>query len=222
MSTDVRLTKRYKKSPLGKKKLPCMHTDRQQQQAATFFGLDLPVGDRELDRDFRESEGNLFAVLRLELFRTIGGRENGPRTLLAVVENVGLGVHPLEVEEEIGDRGAHVRVADLAERRALLLDGDEVIGVGDEVGVIPFIHCLLLNGRRRWWGLAFALLRRGGVERAWVEVCERCTVCLWLSRGESSAGCGAVLSAPEGCTVVVEGGVCSFVQNVSGSRVDAR
>eukprot|EP00962_Isochrysis_galbana_P006566 scaffold1756_cov117-Isochrysis_galbana.AAC.9 len=40
-----------------------------------------------------------------------------------IVENVGLGVHPLEVEEEIGDCGAHVRVADLAERGALLLDG---------------------------------------------------------------------------------------------------
>eukprot|EP00962_Isochrysis_galbana_P030839 scaffold10025_cov119-Isochrysis_galbana.AAC.7 len=29
----------------------------------------------------------------------IGGRENGPRPFLAVIENVGLGVHPLEVEE---------------------------------------------------------------------------------------------------------------------------
>eukprot|EP00962_Isochrysis_galbana_P020180 scaffold5891_cov121-Isochrysis_galbana.AAC.11 len=46
---------------------------------------------------------------------------------LAVVEDVGLRVHPLEVEEEIGDCGAHVRVADLAERWPLLLDGDEVV-----------------------------------------------------------------------------------------------
>eukprot|EP00962_Isochrysis_galbana_P016444 scaffold4716_cov109-Isochrysis_galbana.AAC.2 len=54
----------------------------------------------------------------------------------------------LEVEEKIGDCCAHVRVADLAERGALLLDGDEIIGVGDEVWVVPFFHCLLLNGRR--------------------------------------------------------------------------
>src|SRR6056297_1509877 len=38
-------------------------------------------------------------------------------------------------------------------------------GVGDEVRVVPFFHCLLLNGRRWWWGLAFALLKGGGVER---------------------------------------------------------
>eukprot|EP00962_Isochrysis_galbana_P061094 scaffold36275_cov154-Isochrysis_galbana.AAC.2 len=43
MSTDVRLTKRYKKSPLGKKKLPCMHTDRQQQQAASRQWRPLPA-----------------------------------------------------------------------------------------------------------------------------------------------------------------------------------
>eukprot|EP00962_Isochrysis_galbana_P039795 scaffold14337_cov132-Isochrysis_galbana.AAC.1 len=45
------------------------------------------------------------------------------------------------------------------------ITADEIIGVGDEVWVVPFFHCLLLNGRRWWWGLAFALLRRDGVER---------------------------------------------------------
>eukprot|EP00962_Isochrysis_galbana_P026190 scaffold8106_cov107-Isochrysis_galbana.AAC.16 len=81
------------------------------------------VGERELDRYFGEGENDLLAVLSFELFRAVGGRKNGPWTLLAVVENVGLGVHPLEVEEKIGDCGAHVRVADLlAERGALLLD----------------------------------------------------------------------------------------------------
>eukprot|EP00962_Isochrysis_galbana_P020915 scaffold6140_cov114-Isochrysis_galbana.AAC.1 len=54
------------------------------------------------------------------------------------------------------------------------------------------------------------------------SVCVRCAVCLWLSRGEPCAGCGAVLSAPEGCTVVVESGACSFEQDVFGVRVDAR
>eukprot|EP00962_Isochrysis_galbana_P044959 scaffold17563_cov117-Isochrysis_galbana.AAC.2 len=38
MSTDVRLTKRYKKIHSAKKKLPCMHTDRQQQQANDASG----------------------------------------------------------------------------------------------------------------------------------------------------------------------------------------
>eukprot|EP00962_Isochrysis_galbana_P018705 scaffold5390_cov116-Isochrysis_galbana.AAC.7 len=101
-----------------------------------LLGLDLPVGDREFDRDFGEGEDDVFTVLGFELLRAIGGRKNGPRTFLAIVEDVGLCVHPLEVEQEIGDCGAHVCVADLAERWPLLLDGDEVVSVGDEVGVL--------------------------------------------------------------------------------------
>eukprot|EP00962_Isochrysis_galbana_P008485 scaffold2348_cov114-Isochrysis_galbana.AAC.6 len=113
-----------------------------------------------------------------------------------VVENVGLCVHPLEVEEEIGDCGAHVRVADLSERWALLFNGDEVVGVGDEIGVVPIFRRLLRDGRRaRWgrWGLALALLRRVGVEwgkfvrflvcdvgRRWRKVC---SLSLTLSEG---------------------------------------
>eukprot|EP00962_Isochrysis_galbana_P004053 scaffold1130_cov127-Isochrysis_galbana.AAC.5 len=55
--------------------------------------------------------------------------------------------------------------------------------------------------------------------RQWAEVCVRYAVCLWLSHGESCAGCVAVVSAPEGCAVVVEGGVCSFEHVLSGSRL---
>eukprot|EP00962_Isochrysis_galbana_P049504 scaffold20991_cov127-Isochrysis_galbana.AAC.1 len=108
--------------------------------------------------------GDLLAVFGFELLRAIGGREDGPWPFLAVIENVGLGVHPLQVKEEVGDCGAHVRVAYLSERGPLLLDGNEVVGVRDEIWVVPFFHRLLHNGRRGWWGLAFAILKRRGVE----------------------------------------------------------
>eukprot|EP00962_Isochrysis_galbana_P018173 scaffold5233_cov127-Isochrysis_galbana.AAC.1 len=45
---------------------------------------------------------------------------------------------------------------------------DEVVGVGDKVGIVPLLRRLLRDGRRaRWggWGLAFAFLRRDGVGR---------------------------------------------------------
>eukprot|EP00962_Isochrysis_galbana_P048782 scaffold20417_cov106-Isochrysis_galbana.AAC.1 len=45
---------------------------------------------------------------------------------------------------------------------------NEVVGVGDKVGVIPLLRRLLRDGRRaRWggWGLVFALLRRDGMGR---------------------------------------------------------
>eukprot|EP00962_Isochrysis_galbana_P013469 scaffold3819_cov107-Isochrysis_galbana.AAC.12 len=87
----------------------------------------------------------------------------GPWTFLAVVENVGLGVHSLKVEEEISNGRSHVRVADFAERWAILFDGNEVVRIGDEVGVVPLFRRLLRDGRRaRWggWSLVFALLRR--------------------------------------------------------------
>eukprot|EP00962_Isochrysis_galbana_P004095 scaffold1141_cov128-Isochrysis_galbana.AAC.16 len=41
----------------------------------------------------------------------------------------------------------------------------EVVRVGDEVGVVPLFNRLLLDRRRAWWGLAFALLRKEWLER---------------------------------------------------------
>eukprot|EP00962_Isochrysis_galbana_P012662 scaffold3587_cov109-Isochrysis_galbana.AAC.8 len=63
-----------------------------------------PVGDREFDWYFGEGEGedDFVAVFGFELLRAVGGREDGPRTFFAIVKNVGLGVHPLEIEEKVG------------------------------------------------------------------------------------------------------------------------
>eukprot|EP00962_Isochrysis_galbana_P009515 scaffold2651_cov118-Isochrysis_galbana.AAC.4 len=167
-----------------------------------LLGLDLPVCDRELDWYFGEGEDDFVAVyfkytiFGFELLLAVGGRKDGPWPFFAIVKNVGLGVHPLEVEKKVGDCRAHVSVADFAERRSVLFDGDEVVGVGDKVGVVPLLRRLLLDGRRaRWgsWSLAFALLRRRGVE--WGEfvyylVCgvgqrRRAVCCLSLALNKS-------------------------------------
>eukprot|EP00962_Isochrysis_galbana_P039553 scaffold14196_cov104-Isochrysis_galbana.AAC.1 len=107
----------------------------------------------------------------------------------------------------------HVGVADFAERRTGLFNGDEVVGVGDEIGVVPLLlrRFLLLNGRRARWGrgsLAFALLRRVGVGVGWERL--------------SSAVNDGVFSVIGEFDEVVESGVCSFGQGVSGTRVDSR
>eukprot|EP00962_Isochrysis_galbana_P034387 scaffold11640_cov96-Isochrysis_galbana.AAC.1 len=57
------------------------------------------------------------------------------------------------------------RISRSVGRWTVLFDGDEVVGVGDKVGVVPLLRRLLHDGRRARWGrkgLAFALLRRKG------------------------------------------------------------
>eukprot|EP00962_Isochrysis_galbana_P021188 scaffold6250_cov151-Isochrysis_galbana.AAC.1 len=106
-------------------------------RGSPLLGLDLPVGDRELDWYFGEGEDDFVPILGLEL-------------LLAMGECRARCPHPRGRGGGTSDGRAHVGVADFAERWTVLFDGDgdEVVGVGDKVGVVPLLRRLLHDGRR--------------------------------------------------------------------------
>eukprot|EP00962_Isochrysis_galbana_P049459 scaffold20950_cov151-Isochrysis_galbana.AAC.7 len=52
--------------------------------------------------------------------------------------------------------------------RPHLLDGDQIVGVGDELGVVPLFNAIS-SGRGHWRGLADTLLRMGRGWRSEIE-----------------------------------------------------